>query len=282
MEKRTLKPSGTFFEVIIMDIFLTQERASFKLFAVSSENWKVQHMLSIAERTKSINGSNMYRLFVSDISYKDFTQIYNEITPGLQPVIDDLNAIAVMKVAHKFQLTQLEKICVNQMLPILSHANVCFMFSESYECRNILNKVCNDFIIREFEALIDNNILMMEMPEAVVQWVLSQHRLGKDNGLVEYKLFAAIVKWADICHTTNGKNTSFHDSSNVDYVLKFIASRLKHVRLELINPHFIASERIRFVYLAAKEQEAKARIFHHKKQLNPNVKPFVFRRKVLS
>lgn len=282
-EEYNLEPRETLFEtIIIMDIFLTQDNTSFKLFAGSNKNWKIQHMLSIAERTKSNNGSNMYRLVVSDISYKDFTQIYNEITPGLRPVINDINAIAVMKVAHKFQLTQLEMVCVNQMLPLLNHANVCFMFSESYECPNILNKICNDFIMREFETLIDDNILMMEMSETVVQWILSQHRLGMDNGLVEYKLFAAIVKWADIYHTKKGQNTYFHDSSNVGYVLKFIASRLKHIRLELINPYLISNERIKLVYLAAMKQEAKARTVHHKKHLNPNVKPFVYRRKVLS
>lgn len=280
MEEYPLQPNGTCYEMIVMDIFLTQDHTSFKLFAVYNKICKIQHMLSIAERAESINGLKMYRLFVSDISYKDFTQIYNEIIPGLRPVIDEFNAIAVMKVAHKLQLAQLEMICVNQMLPLISHANVCFMFSESYECGNMLNKVCNDFIIREFATLIDN-ILMMES-ETVVQWVLSQHRLCKDNKLVEYKLFAAIVKWADICHTMNGQNTSFHDSSNVGCVLKFIAARLKHVRLEFINPHFITSERIKYVYLAAKDQEAKSRIFNHKKQLNPNVKPFVFRRKVLN
>lgn len=279
MEEYAQQPPAKLFEMVVLDIFLTQEHRSFK-FAISSKNLKIQHMLSIANCAKSINGSNVYRLFVPDISYKDFTQIYKEITPGLRPVIDDFNAIPVMKVAHRLQLTQLERICVNRVLPLLNHANVCFMFSESYECRNILNKVCNDFIIREFETLIEN--MMMEMSDTVVQWILSQHRLGEDNGLVEYKLFAAIVKWADICHTENGQNTSFHISENVGYVLKFIASRLKHVRLELINPHLIATDRIKFVYLAAMEQEAKQRIVHHKNKLNPNVKPFVFRRKVLS
>lgn len=283
MAEQLLKPSDALIkEMIVMDIFLTQEHTSFKLFTVSNKNWKIQHMLYIAHQVKSINGLNMYRLYVSDISYKDFTQIYNEIIPGLQPVIDDFNAIPVMKVAHTLQLSNLELICVNQMLPLLSHSNVCFMFSESYECRNILNKACNDFIMREFETLIDTNVLMMEMPETVVQWILSQHRLGKDNDLVEYKLFAAIVKWADDCHMKRGQRTSFHDQINVANVLKFIASRLKHVRLELINPNCIANERIRFVYLAAKEQQVNLRLFHHNKPLNPYVKPFIFHRKALS
>ena len=113
------------------------------------------------------------------------------------PQLNQTNVIKVRKIAQKYIIEPLYKLCDEYLLKIVTYSNVCTLLNEASECKidsciDIIRK-CMTQRFKNYTSTIINSPQFLKMRLSAMKELLQWNCLQ----VTEDALFTAVLKWAD-------------------------------------------------------------------------------------